>query len=241
MSQLVVKQIRSTIGTPWTQRLVVKGLGLHGVEGIDGAGTTTQTTILAERMRARGLPAIATREPTGGPVGSLLRQALTHRLVVPGAHGSHPPSWKVMALLFAADRLDHLEAEVLPNIADGVTVISDRYDLSSLAYQTATANQEDGDVVAWIRQLNSHARRPDLTIVVDVSASAAAKRRAARGGAIELFEHDELQRKLAAAYRGAEQLVPGDRLVHVDGEAPAEVVAETIDAAVRAFRNDPKT
>lgn len=206
------------------------------LEGIDGAGTTTQAGRLAARFAGRGLPMVITREPTTGPVGSLIRQALTHRFVVPGVHGGRPPSWKSMALLFAADRLDHLEAEILPNLMDGVSVVSDRYDLSSLAYQSATADDESPGTVEWIRDLNRHARRPDLTVVVDVSAETAARRRRARGGTAELYEVTELQERLVAAYRNAETLVPGDRVVHVDGEAAPDDVEAAVYAAVVALR-----
>jgi dTMP kinase len=207
------------------------------IEGIDGAGTTTQTGLLCERFHERGLPVLSTREPTSGPVGSLLRQALTHRFVVPGFHGQRPPSWKTMALLFAADRLDHLEAEIVPNLLDGVSVVSDRYDLSSLAYQSATSDGAEG-VVEWLRAINQHARRPDLTIVLDVPSDLAGQRRQRRGQAVELYEFGELQRKLADAYARAEVLVPSDRVVHIDGTGPVADVARAVENAVWNFRGD---
>lgn len=96
------------------------------LEGVDGAGTTTHTKLLAASLGARGLPVHTTREPSDGPIGVMIRQILTGRLVVPGMNGPRPPTWKTMALLFAADRADHVEAEIEPNLRDGVTVISDR-------------------------------------------------------------------------------------------------------------------
>jgi dTMP kinase len=209
------------------------------IEGIDGSGTTTQAGILARWFHERGLPAKTTHEPTIGPVGALIRQALTHRLVVPGATGFHAPSWKTMALLFAADRLDHLEAEIVPNLMDGVTIISDRYDLSSLAYQSLVADiGNDLDSLEWIRSLNKFARRPDLTIVLDVPADLASRRRKERGQTVELYEQDELQARLASAYLNSEKLVPHDRLVHIDGDQPIEDVAEKIANTVSSFRGD---
>ena len=86
------------------------------IEGIDGSGTTTQCSILAERLVARGVPAHTTREPSDGPVGVLIRQILTGRVVVPGRDGARPPGWTTMATLFASDRLDHLEADVIPTL-----------------------------------------------------------------------------------------------------------------------------
>src|SRR5260221_8898570 len=176
-------------------------------------------------MKAKQRAAYRTCEPSAGPVGAMIRQILAHRIVVPG-QGS--PGWAMMALLFAADRLDHLEAEVLPRLCEGVMVISDRYDLSSLAYQTATAPPsgagEIADVVAWIRELNRRARRPDLTLVLDVSPEVAATRRGLRGGAKELYEDIDLQARLAEAYANAEKLVPGDGVVHIDANHSVAVV-----------------
>jgi dTMP kinase len=211
------------------------------IEGIDGAGTTTQTARLCEWFTSRGLPVISTREPTPGPIGAMIRQALTHRLVVPGVHGPRAPGWQTMALLFAADRLDHLDAEIIPNVMEGVSVVSDRYDLSSLAYQSATADDSRRDeVVSWIRSLNRHARRPDLTIVLDVPADVAGHRVRKRGAATELYELEELQARLATAYADAEKLVPGDRLVHIDGNRPVDAVFADVSEAVRSFRGDKR-
>src|SRR5512139_742195 len=117
---------------------MIEGLFI-AIEGIDGAGTTTQAKLLFDGLRARGLPVHLTREPSDGPIGVLIRQILTGRVVVPGLQGPRAPDWATMALLFAADRLDHVEAEIAPNLADGVTVVSDRYDYSSVAYQSVTA------------------------------------------------------------------------------------------------------
>lgn len=207
------------------------------LEGIDGAGTSTQAELLRAHFASRGLPAIVTREPTGGPVGSLIRLALTHRMVVPGVSGVHAPNWKTMALLFAADRLDHLESEIVPNLLDGVSVVSDRYDLSSLAYQSATSDDTDqAEAIGWLRSLNRHARRPDLTIVLDIPPAVAEQRRRRRGGAVELYEHEPLQAKIAEAYLNASSLVPGDYVYHVDGNRPVDEVAADLAAAVDAFR-----
>jgi dTMP kinase len=212
------------------------------IEGIDGAGTTTQTDLIANWFRWRGLPAHTTHEPTDGPVGSMIRQVLTNRLVVCGITGSRAPAWTTMALLFAADRLDHLESEVLPNLLDGVTVISDRYDLSSLAYQSATATGselEAANVISWVRELNKYARRPDLTIVLDVDAEVAAKRRRKRGSSAELYEETDLQKALARAYMQVEKFIPGDTVVHVDGNGPVDRIHTAIVEAVRKTRGEP--
>src|SRR5262245_798336 len=158
----------------------------------------------------------------------------------------------MLALLFAADRLDHLAREIRPALAAGITVVCDRYDLSSLAYQSATAVSPEvspqvspqvspavtgRDPLTWIRALNQRALRPDLTVVLDVDPDVAEARRAARGQPAELFERRELQRRLARLYAAAEQLVPGDRVLHVPADAGLAQVADALWAAVtQAFR-----
>lgn len=205
------------------------------LEGIDGSGTTTQCARLADAMRAGGAPVHATREPSTGPVGTLLRQALTGRFVVPGRDGARPPGWGTLALLFAADRLDHVEAEIVPRLAAGIHVISDRYVHSSLAYQTLSGDGSP-ETLRWVGEINRHARAPDLTVVLDVSAEAAGARRAGRGGDAELYEVDALQARLAAFYADIERHFPGQRLVHVDGERDVDAVARDVLAAVDALR-----
>lgn len=204
------------------------------VEGIDGSGSTTHAKRLADALADAGNDVRLTAEPTQGPVGSLIRQVLQHRVVMPGASdGPRTFAWTTMALLFAADRLDHLHSYVVPALEHGAVVITDRYDLSSLAYQSVTA-PGGADVLPWIRALNSRAIRPDLTIVLDVPPNVAADRRKQRGAVEELFEGAEIQARLAAVYAEAEQLVAGDHLIHISGIGPVADVAASVLSAVRA-------
>jgi dTMP kinase len=209
-------------------------VGYDGVfivfEGIDGAGTTTQSERFAARVRAKKRTVHVTREPSSGPIGSLIRLVLTERLTLPSMKNA-----EMMALLFAADRLDHIECDIAPHLRDGYVVVSDRYDLSSITYQSATAARDDAELLGWIRTLNKHARRPDVTLVLDVSPDVAAARRRARGGARELFDDADLQARLAAAYRRAEELLPGDRFVHVDGDADPDTVERSVAAALERY------
>ena len=128
------------------------------LEGIDGSGTTTQLDRALKYVRNRGFPAVATREPSTGPIGRLLREALLGRLGMPdGAR----MDGRTMALLFAADRIDHLQREIEPHLAAGTTVISDRYLLSSLAYQAEEAERD------WVLGLARGVLRPDLTMLLN--------------------------------------------------------------------------
>jgi dTMP kinase len=198
------------------------------LEGIDGSGTTTQGQLLVAAFERAGLRAHFTHEPSGLPLGQLLRRFLT------GADLERP-DWDGMALLFAADRLQHVSHEIGPLLAQGVTVVCDRYDLSSLAYQSATA--PDGSaVLPWLRAINQRARRPDVTLVFDVDPTVAEARRSQRGGQAELFERRELQRRLAEIYIDAARLVPGDALVHLDaGGTLDDVEANVLRALEQAF------
>jgi dTMP kinase len=200
------------------------------LEGLDGAGTTTQSRLLGERLRAEGRKAHVTAEPSGGPVGALLRQVLQKRINGGAGDGFDPHA---LALLFAADRLDHLSAEVLPRLAAGEDVVSDRYTLSSLAYQSITT----GDA-AWVEEINGRARAPDLTIFLRVRPGLALGRRRGAGSTPELYEVDAFQRQVALSYERAVSSLQagGQRIEVLDGEQPVEVVAEAVDRLVAKLR-----
>ena len=155
------------------------------LEGIDGSGTTTQMELLANHFRQRGLRVHTTAEPSTHPVGKLIRNVLEQ-------HQTMPP--KALALAFAADRLDHLEKEILPELNAGSLVIADRYVLSSLAYQSLNAPLD------WVITINNQAQVPDVSFLLNVSPEIAAHRRASRDTPEELFDAIEKQRAIARAY-----------------------------------------
>jgi dTMP kinase len=197
-------------------------------EGIDGAGTTTQSERYASHLRGERRVVHVTHQPSEGPVGQMLRLGLGGRLQLGASNQA-----QCMALLFAADRLDHVAHDIEPHLRDGAVVICDRYDLSSIAYQTATARGEDvASFEAWVRELNRYAPRPDATIVLEVTPEEAEHRRQERLGALELYEESKLQRQLAELYRQADRLVPGDRIIRIDGDKSADAVAEAVVTAL---------
>ena len=198
------------------------------LEGLDGAGTTTQAALLVERLRAAGREAHLTREPSDGPLGVLIRQILRGRLV---AAGAQPVDAAAVALLFAADRLEHLQSEIVPRLAAGVDVVSDRYLASSLAYQGAELD------LAWVAGINARARAPDVTVFLEVTPRVAAARRTARGQDAERFEATALQRKIHRTYEKV--LAAGEgvgRLVRIDGALDVDAVAEAVWAGVKPGR-----
>jgi len=202
------------------------------LEGIDGSGTTTHVARLADRLRREKVLVRTTREPSDGPIGTLVRQVLSGRVIVPGGRA---PNWATMALLFAADRMDHVEAEIEPWINQGGVLISDRYDASSLAYQSVSSGRGVVEAVEWIRALNKFCARPDLTIVLDVNFEEAARRRDQRGEPAQLYEQNEVQRALAVFYRDLAKHLPKDRIVLVDAGGAIDEVHERIYAAYAGF------
>jgi dTMP kinase len=190
------------------------------IEGLDGAGTTTQAKRLVEYLNGNGVHAHGTREPSDGPVGRLIREMLTGSHAIPGQSLSQ----STFGLLFAADRLDHLQREVEPAIAAGTLVISDRWYHSSLAYQGTGADRD------WITTLNGRARRPELTIFLKVRPEVAAKRRAAARRQEELFEQLQMQIEVDAGYTAtiAELVAQGERVETLDGEMSEDDVFAAI-------------
>ena len=152
--------------SPWEPLppLAKRGL-LIAVDGLDGTGLSTQTSLLCSWLAKSGHRVHATKEPTAGPAGAMIRLALAKRLGGradgPGARPGLDET--ALALLFAADRADHLAQEVVPLLQQGVTVVTDRYLLSSFAYQAVHVDAE------WFERVNSPFPPADLTVYLDVS------------------------------------------------------------------------
>ena len=205
------------------------------LEGIDGSGTTTQAQELKKRFSDRGLPAHVTAEPTGGPIGGLIRQVLSGRLVMRLHQAAVPLNWKIMSLLFAADRQDHVDAEIVPNLQEGVNVICDRYVYSSIVYQSASSR--DADTAAWVAELNRYAKKPDLVLYLRVSPETAQERCAARDKETEIYEDLDFQKLLAEKYDQLTKLFPEVPIVTVNGDLSIEEVAATCWRHVENLRS----
>lgn len=196
------------------------------LEGIDGSGTTTQLERVTAALRAAGRRVVATREPSTGPIGLLLREILA------GKHANPDGSTldgRAMALLFAADRRDHLTREIEPALAAGCDVISDRYLLSSLAYQAVEADR------SWVERLAEGVRAPDLTLLLDVDIGVAAQRRLKAGRPVERYDADGTLAHVAANYRKLAAVAPD--VVSLDGGASVDDVTAAILDRVQAVLN----
>jgi len=186
------------------------------VEGLDGCGKTTQAKLLVKRLRKMRFDAVYTAEPSRGKIGKFIQKYCLH--------GDKRASPIVEALLFAADRFEHVEEEVIPALNEGKIVVSDRYVYSSLAYQGAT-----GLDLEWIEMINEHAMRPDLAVFVDVEPGAVIKRLKPRRSVMEDLE---TQLKVREVYV---KFVEKGELVRIDGGRSKREVAGDILKVVLGF------
>jgi dTMP kinase len=185
------------------------------IEGLDGCGKTTQAKLLVKKMR-KSQNAVYTAEPSHGKIGAFIRKSCLY--------GEKRLSSVVEALLFAADRLEHVENEVLPALNQGRLVVSDRYIYSSLAYQGAA-----GLSLEWIEKINEHALRPDFAIFIDVDPKIVMQRLKPNKS---VMENLETQRKVREVYL---KYVAKGELTRIDGDKPQKEVAEAVSAVVLKF------
>jgi dTMP kinase len=212
------------------------------LEGLDGAGTTTQSHRLTDWLRGQGRRVHLTAEPSPGPVGALARQVLSRRVV--GKPGDFDAL--ALALLFAADRLDHVATEIAPKLAEGIDVVSDRYALSSLAYQGLTVHEsgrlpgrpDRSAALGWVEEINRFAPAPDLTLFLEIAPARALRRRRSASLDPEIFEVSAFQRKVAGWYGLALERVKaaGQGVVVLDGEQSVDAVFAAVVEQIRAAR-----
>ncbi|HEU5171281.1 MAG TPA: dTMP kinase [Gemmatimonadales bacterium] len=187
------------------------------VEGPDGAGKSTLTAGLAERMRRHGVEPVVVRQPGGTPAAERIREAFLDPAV------RFEPQTE---LLYICAARAHLVQEVIrPALAAGRVVVSDRYDLSTLAYQGAGGGL-DPAVVASVNRVATGGLRPHLTLVLDIPPEIGLARQQAAGKDGDRLERQdpEFHRRVAAVYLAA----GGEGVRHLDGTAAP---AALLDAA----------
>jgi len=195
-------------------------------EGGEGAGKSTQLKRLAERLRARGLEVVATREPGGSPGAEAIRE-----LVLNGAEDRWSPVTETL-LMYAARR-DHIERVIAPALARGAWVVCDRFADSTRAYQGAGGGTDPALIAALEAQVLGEAR-PDLTLIFDIAPEAGLERAQARGGEMR-FESKGLafHQRLREGFLAVVEAEP-ERCARIDATGSMEAVEAAVWAAVAA-------
>lgn len=195
-------------------------------EGIDGSGKSTQSRLLAERLRTAGYDVVHTREPGGSPGAEEIRA-----LVLEG----DPDRWSAQTeiLLFTAARRDHLERVIEPALAAGKVVICDRFADSTRMYQ-GLRGAGLRDIVDQLHSLMI-GREPDLTVLIDMDPNTGHARAKGRGGKEERFEDfgAALQVQMRAGFLDLAKAHPG-RFTVIDGGREMDAVAQDVAAAALA-------
>lgn len=188
------------------------------IEGLDGSGGTTQVRLLSQALAAH-----ATREPTDGPVGKLIRQALGDPMFMGDG---------VLPYLFAADRKDHLERVIEPKLTGDVDVVSDRYYHSSLAYQSLAMPLDQ------VMALNAGFRAPDLCIFLDLDVQGCLARIEARGQARDRFETQRQLEEISAQYGVVLGMLRqrGDKILVLNAAGSIPSIHKQILAAVEGLK-----
>ncbi len=198
-------------------------------EGGEGAGKSTQVKRLADKLRARGLETITTREPGGSPGAEALRHVL-----LSGA--AEPFGPRMEALLFAAARSDHVEQVIRPAVDRGNIVLCDRYIDSTRVYQGG-GSELDRRFVAAVEKIAINGMMPDMTLILDVDAAEGLRRATARrgAGAVDRFEKDALaiHKRRREAFLAIAEAEP-DRCIVIDASSDETDVEDVVTAAVFA-------
>jgi dTMP kinase len=189
-------------------------------EGIEGSGKSTQARLLAERL---GPDTVLTQEPGGTPMGRAIRRLLLD-------HGQGVVAPATESLLYFADRAQHVAEVVRPALRDGRSVVSTRYTDSSLAYQ-GYGRGLDRALILAVHRLATGGLQPDVTILLDVSVDIGLARASSRGPLDRVeAEVREFHERVRAGYLEMARAEP-ERWARVDGEGPAEEVAQRVAAA----------
>ena len=187
------------------------------LDGLDGSGKSTQVELLAAYLKNKKKKVHLTSEPTRYLIGGLIKSFVTH-------------DWKstpeCLQLLFAADRAHHLDKEIIPLLKKGVTVISDRYFLSSLAYGPLDIN--DGD---WLYDINKMFLMPDLTIILKVKPRNCIRRMAGERFSLSLFEKEKKLKKVWRNFLGLQKRFKNVYIV--DGEGTVEGVSSVVKVLLK--------
>ncbi|MFC1487827.1 dTMP kinase [Thermoproteota archaeon] len=192
------------------------------IEGLDGSGKTTHAHRLVRNLQKKELEAIYTTEPSRGELGKFIRSSVLE--------GEKRIPRVLETVLFAVDRVEHLEKMVKPALQQGKIVVSDRCIYSSLAYQGSA-----GLDLNWIKEINSFVLPADIAIYIDVPPEVVVKRIKRKKSVMERLE---TQRKVQEVYL---MFVNSGKLIRIDGDRPKVEVEQNILSLILEFLEKHKT
>jgi dTMP kinase len=192
------------------------------IEGLDGSGKSTHAHRVVRNLNKLGFDAIYTTEPSKGELGQFIRGSVLE--------GKKRVPRVVEAVLFAADRVEHIEKEVKPALEEGKIVVSDRCVYSSLAYQGAA-----GLNLEWIEEINGSAIPPDLAVYIDVPPEVVVKRIRRKKSVMERLE---TQRRVQKVYM---KFVDSGKLMSIDGHKTKAEVEQALFKLILDFLEPHKT
>jgi dTMP kinase len=178
------------------------------IEGLEGSGQSTQASLLRDHLEEKGVDTLLTKEPTLiSPAGEMIKKALNKEIAVP------PQEFQQ---LFAQDRKEHLERTILPALAEGRIVISDRYFFSSFAYGS------DECALEWLIDINGNFIFPDATFILSATPAVCMERIKKRDLKPQIFENKEKLTKALVMYEKVARMY--DNVYLVNGEQSIEGV-----------------
>lgn len=196
------------------------------LEGIDGSGKSTQIKLIKSKLEAINQKCYFTAEPTGGPIGTLIRQILSGRIKA---------SEEVIASLYASDRLDHLLNDIngiKAKIENNINVITDRYYFSSYAYHGVNLSMD------WVINANSYSKKhlkPDCNVFIDLDPKIAIERMRENRFDVDLYENLNTLIKVREKYFEAFEKEKDENIIIVDGNNDAETVSELIWEQIKKY------
>lgn len=192
------------------------------IEGLDGSGATTQATFLTQKFRDQKIEAFQTKEPTNNVIGGLIRGALT------GVYKIPPPA---LQLLFVADRLHHLDREIIPILQNHSVVVTDRFLWSTIAFGSVETKNK-----RWLLELHRYCPLPDLTVFLRVPPKECVRRMKQDRFDFELFEEEHKLWKAWDTYEWLAKKFP-DHIHVINGEPSPTLV---FDSLWPLIQNHPK-
>jgi len=197
-------------------------------EGIDGSGKSTQVQKLSDWLTRQGHRVYTTCEPTDSRIGKMIRDIFNHRM-----EGDQ----RVIAALFAADRLNHLlhsQDGIIRKLEEGYTVITDRYYFSSYAYHTV--HGIDMDWVIDLNRVSADLLKPDLNIYIDIAPEKSMERLIIGRTTMEMYETlDNLKAVQEKYFEAFQRMKDKENICFIDGSQAEEQVAIDIQSKIRVF------